>query len=168
MTVSARDVAELRAKTGAGIMDAKQALADAKGNQGKATELLKERGLAKAGKKGGRAASEGVIHSYIHGNRRVGVLLELNCETDFVARNEEFINLANDLCLHIAASSPSCISADQAPKGSDPKEVALLEQPFVKDPANGVEAVIKSLITKLGENIQVARFSRYELGDDKS
>lgn len=145
-------------------MDAKKALAEAKGDLAKATELLKERGLVKAAKKGDRDASEGVIHAYIHGNKRVGVLLELNCETDFVARNDEFTALANDLCLHIAATAPAGVTTDDLPKG-EPAENALLTQPFVKDPAQTVEAVIKAAIAKLGENIQVSRFERYELGE---
>lgn len=160
MTISARDVQSLRNATGAGIMDAKKALEDAGGDVDQAKLLLNERGLAKAAKKGDREAAEGIIHSYIHGNSRIGVLLELNCETDFVARNVEFVGLANDLCLHIAASAPATINADNGDK-----EFALLHQPFIKDPSKTVEEVIKALITKLGENIRVARFTRYELGN---
>jgi elongation factor Ts len=158
MSISAKDVAELRKATGAGVMDAKQALTDAKGDQAKAAGLLKERGLAKAAKKGEREAGEGLVHSYIHGDGRIGVLLELRCETDFVARNEEFQGLANDLCLHVAANSPATVEGE----GED----ALLNQPFVKNPDQTVSDVIKGLITKLGENIQVARFVRYELGSE--
>lgn len=155
---SADSVKQLREATGAGIMDAKMALNDADGDMAKATALLEERGLLKAAKKGGRDASEGVIHSYIHGNRRVGVLLELRCETDFVARNDEFQTLANDLCLHIAAHSPASVEGDG--------ENALLAQPFVKDPDKTVGDLVKASISSLGENIQVARFERYELGQD--
>lgn len=160
--ISAQDVQALRQQTGAGVMDVKKALLDANGNADKAKTLLDERGLAKAAKKGDREAADGVIHSYIHGNRRIGVLLELNCETDFVARNEEFLALANDICLHIAASNPVTIESE------GDEATALLTQPFVKDPSRTVTEAIKALITKLGENIQVARFTRYELGDEQS
>lgn len=160
MSVSAKDVQALRSQTGAGIMDAKKALEDAGGDSKQAKVLLDERGLAKAGKKGDRVAAEGIIHSYIHGNSRIGVLIELNCETDFVARNDEFITLANDLCLHIAASAPQTVAVE----GKN-EETALLSQPFIKDPAKSVEDVIKALITKLGENIQVSKFTRYEIGN---
>jgi elongation factor Ts len=162
--ISAKDVHQLRQDTGAGIMDAKKALQDAGGDMPKAAELLAERGLLKAAKKGEREASEGLIHSYIHGNKRVGVLLELNCETDFVARNEEFAGLANDLCLQIAATSPLAVEATSLPAGEEP-ERALLAQPFVKDPAQTVESYVKALIAKLGENIVITRFIRYELGE---
>lgn len=154
--ITAKDVAELRAATGAGVMDAKKALTDAGGDVAKATELLNERGLAKAAKKGEREAAEGVVHAYIHGGGKIGVLLELNCETDFVARNDEFQALANDLCLQIAASNPASVEGDD--------ETALLAQPFIKDPSQTVGDYVKQLIAKLGENIVIARFTRYELG----
>lgn len=165
MSASAAAVKALRSATGAGIMDAKQALSDAGGDQEKAKALLAERGLLKAAKKGEREAGEGIVHSYIHGNGRIGVLLELRCETDFVARNDDFKALANELCLQIAASHPAVVDPADAPPGSDAAETALLAQPFIKDPATTVEAVIKAAISALGENIQVARFTRYELGD---
>lgn len=158
MAITAKDVRALRENTGAGVMDAKQALKDADGNADKATALLKERGLAKAGKKAGREAGEGVVHSYIHGNKRVGVLLELRCETDFVARSTDFQSLASDLGMQVAASQPETVEGDS--------DTALLGQPFVKDPSQTVRDVVNALITKLGENIQIARFVRYELGDE--
>ena len=158
MKISTDDIQQLRAATGAGVMDVKTALADAGGDADKAAALLKERGLAKAAKKGEREAGEGVIHSYIHGNKRLGVLLELNCETDFVARGEDFQVLAQDICLHIAANNPATVEGE----GED----ALLAQPFVKDPDQSVGDVLKAAISKLGENIQVARFTRYELGGE--
>lgn len=161
MAINAKAVAELRATTGAGVMDAKKALTEAKGDADKAVSLLKERGLAKAAKKDGRTASEGIVHSYIHGDGRIGVLLELNCETDFVARGSDFKTLATDLCLHVAANNPAGLTAIET--GSD--NTALLTQPFVKDPATTVEAVLAQHIAKLGENIQIARFTRYELGE---
>ncbi len=157
MSISATDVAALRAATGAGIMDAKKALEDTGGDAARAAHLIAERGLAKADKKSTREASEGLIHAYIHGGGKIGVLLELNCETDFVARGEEFKALANDLALHVAAANPNTVGGDDA-------GTALLAQPFIKDPDKTVADVVKALITKLGENIQVARFTRYELG----
>lgn len=152
--ISAQAVQTLRASTGAGIMDAKKALQDASGDQAKAAALLQERGLLKAAKKGEREASEGIIHSYIHAGGRIGVLLELNCETDFVARNDEFQSLANEIALHIAAMNPA------------PDELPL--QPFIKDPNRTVEDVIKGVISTLGENIQVGRFARYAVGETAS
>ncbi len=154
--VSTQDIQQLRQATGAGIMDAKKALEDSGGDATAAAALLKERGLAKAAKKSDRAASEGIIHSYIHAGGRIGVLLELRCETDFVARNADFQALANDLCLQVAA----------AEELTDP--AGLLAQPFVKDPDQTVGDVVKQAITKLGENIQLARFVRYTLGDDEA
>lgn len=164
MTIPAKAVQALRNATGAGVMDVKKALTETKGDEKKAAALLKKRGLLKAAKKTGRDVSEGIIHSYIHGNQRIGVLLELNCETDFVARNQDFIDLANDLCLQIAANNPVCVELAKAPKGADPAEAALLAQPFVKDPEQTVEDVVKQAVIKLGENIQIARFTRYEVG----
>lgn len=151
--VSATDVAKLRESTGAGVMDAKKALTDAKGDTGKATALLKERGLDKAAKKSERDTAEGIVHSYIHGDGKIGVLLELSCETDFVARGDDFRTLATDLAMQIAASDPK-----------DAKE--LFAQEFIKDPSQTVEQVVKAAIAKLGENIQLKRFIRYELGDE--
>lgn len=151
--VSAKDVAKLRESTGAGVMDAKNALAEAKGDSAKAAELLKQRGLDKAAKKSERETGEGVIHSYIHGGGTVGVLLELSCETDFVARNDDFKTLANDLALQIAASD-----------AADPD--TLLKEAFIKDPDQTVEDVIKAAVAKLGENIQLKRFVKYELGNE--
>lgn len=151
--ISAKDVATLRKETGAGVMDAKQALAEAKGDTTKAKSLLKERGLDKAAKKAERDTAEGIVHAYIHGNQRIGVLLELLCETDFVARNEDFQALAKDVAMHVAAANPTDSNA-------------LLTQPFIKDEQQTVEQVIQAAIAKLGENIQVKRFIRYQLGDE--
>lgn len=163
MSVSADDVKQLRAETGAGIMDAKKALSEAAGDKAKALAFLKERGLAKAAKKGDREASEGLVHSYIHGDGRIGVLVELNCETDFVARNEDFKQLATDIAMQVAAQHPSVVTAEEA--GEDnPEEVALLSQPFIKDPSQTVGDLVTAAISTLGENIRVARFTRFELG----
>ncbi|MEX1112916.1 MAG: translation elongation factor Ts [Patescibacteria group bacterium] len=152
MSISAADVQKLRADTGAGIMDAKRALEDADGDGAKAKELLKERGLTKAAKKAARETAEGVVHSYIHGEGKIGVLLELLCETDFVARGDDFRNLAQEIAMQIAAGNPK-----------DPKE--LLTQPYIKNEKQTVEQVVQAAIASLGENIRVTRFARYALGE---
>ena len=151
MSVSAADVQRLRAATGAGIMDAKRSLEEAGGDVDKAKDLLKERGLTKAAKKANRETAEGVVHSYIHGDGKIGVLLELLCETDFVAKNDDFRNLAQEISMQIAAGDPK-----------DVKE--LLAQPYIKDEKQTVEQMLQAAIAKLGENIKVTRFARYALG----
>ncbi len=146
---TAEDVQKLREMTGAGVMDCKKALEEAKGDIDKAVSIINERGLIKAQSRAGRGTKAGVLETYIH-NNRVGVLLELRCETDFVARTEDFRSLAHDLAMHIAAMDPK-----DAP--------ALFAQPYVKDPGITVEALIKGVIAKTGENIEVGRFCRYEI-----
>ncbi|WP_457635117.1 translation elongation factor Ts [Persephonella sp.] len=197
MAVDAKLVKTLREMTGAGILECKKALEETNGNLEEAVELLRKRGIAKAAKKAGRETKEGIIHAYIHAGGRVGVLLELNCETDFVAKNEVFKELANELALQIAAMRPQYVSRDTVPKeviekegeiareaaiaeGKPEhiaekiaegkvekflKEVCLLEQPYIKDDKKTVEDLIKEYIAKLGENIQVRRFTRYEIGE---
>ncbi|MFN4231575.1 MULTISPECIES: translation elongation factor Ts [Thermus] len=189
-------IKKLREATGAGMMDVKKALEDAGWNEEKAVQLLRERGAMKAAKKAEREAREGVIGHYIHHNQRVGVLVELNCETDFVARNEIFQNLARDLAMHIAMMNPRYVSAEEIPAEELEKErqvyiqaalnegkpaqiaekiaegrlkkyleeVALLEQPFVKDDKVKVKELLQQAIAKTGENIVVRRFCRFELG----
>ncbi len=175
--VPASLVKELRERTGAGVMECRAALEDAKGDLEKAVELLRQRGLAKAEKKAGRVAREGVIISYVHGNPgRIGVLLELNCETDFVARTDHFLRLAKDLAMQVAATSPSYLAKEDVPPevltgiadgrvDEFLKEACLLEQPFIKDPSRTVGSLIKEAIALLGENVVVRRFCRYELGE---
>lgn len=150
--ISADAVRELREQTGAGVMDVKAALAEAGGDPQKALEILKTKGMAKAAKKGERATGQGVIDAYIHGGGRIGVLLEVNVETDFVARNQEFKDLVHDLALHIAASAPQNMEE-------------LLRQPFVRDGSVSVQEFINRHIAKLGENIKVKRFTRYVIGE---
>jgi len=159
-------IKELREKTSAGVMDCRNALLETEGDIDKAGELLLERGLAKALKKAGRVANQGVVESYIHGNGRIGVLLEINCETDFVAKTDEFKELAHNLALQIAAFSPWYICAEEIPEGKDmdPKVVCLLEQPYIKDESRTCQDVISETIAKVGERIVVRRFSRFELG----
>lgn len=198
MGISAQEVKKLRDKTGAGMMDCKKALQEADGDLDKATDILRRQGIAKAEKKSGRTANEGQIASYIHPGGRIGVMLEINCETDFVAKTDDFQNLANDVAMQIAAMSPVAVDREdiddaliekertiyheQAKDEGKPEhiiekivdgrlekyfaEVVLLEQPFVKDTDKSIGQLITDAVAKLGENISVNRFVRYELGED--
>lgn len=192
--ISAQMVNDLRAQTGAGLMDCKRALVDSNGNVEEAITILRKKGAASAAKKADRTAKEGVIESYIHLGGKVGVLIEVNCETDFVARNDEFRAFVKDLCLHIAAATPLYVNRDQVPEadlaaerdiaaaqvaGKPPaaiqkivegklekfySSVVLMDQPFVKLPEKTVKELITETIAKTGENIQIRRFVRYQLG----
>ncbi|MDD5558590.1 translation elongation factor Ts [Candidatus Methylomirabilis sp.] len=196
-TIPATLVRELRERTGVGFMECKTALAEANGDLERATTLLREKGLASASKKMGRTASDGLIVSYIHGGGKIGVLLELNCETDFVARTDEFVSLAKDIAMQVAAANPSYIRREEVPaellekergilmtqvqsSGKPAKiidqivqgrlekffsEICLQEQPFIKTPEVKVEDRIKEVIAKVGENVVIRRFSRYQLGE---
>ncbi|MFK5956780.1 MAG: translation elongation factor Ts [Planctomycetota bacterium] len=197
-TISAKAVFALRAQTGAGMMDCKKALTESGGDEQKAMELLRQKGLKTADKKADRSTSEGRVFSYIHHNQRVGVMVQIACETDFVSRGDDFAALCTDICMHIAATVPSpvAISAEEVPSeliaeerrillGSDDmankpdeikekivggriekfiKERALLEQEFVKDPSMTVGDRLKASIAKLGENMKIVKFARFELG----
>jgi elongation factor Ts len=197
MAVDAKLVKTLREMTGAGMLECKSALEEAKGDLELAVEILRKKGVAKAAKKAGRETKEGLIHAYIHAGGRIGVLLEINCETDFVARNELFKELANEIALQIAAMKPQYVKREDIPRevvekegeiareaalaeGKPAhiaekiaegklekfyKEVCLYEQPYIKDDKKTVEELIKEYIAKIGENIQVRRFCRYELGE---
>ena len=199
MPITANQVKELRDRSGVGMMDCKKALVEADGNIDKAFDLLRKSGIAKAQKKAGRNAKDGNVISYIHPGSKLGVLLELNCETDFVSNTEEFKNLGNDIAMQIAATSPVGVSrddileedinkekeiySDQAKSTNKPdaiiekmvegrlnkyfKENVLLEQDFVKDSSLTINNLITNAISKLGENIVVNRFSRFQLGDKK-
>ena len=162
--ISIEVIKELRARTSAGISDCKNALHKTQGNIEAAIEVLKQRGRIIAEKKAGRVAKEGLIESYIHHSGHVGVLLELNCETDFVAKTNDFKQMAHDLAMQVAAMSPQYLNADDlnTEEELDPKQV-FLEQPFVKEPSKTVKDVISEAIAKVGENIQIRRFSRYEI-----
>lgn len=166
MPVSTDDVKRLREETGAGMLDCKKALDETGGDFGQAKENLRKKGFESAAKRAERATAEGVVQSYIHHNRRLGVLVELNCESDFVARTEDFRRLAQQIALQIAGRDPLYISPDEIPGGAegDPKEVSLLLQPFVQDESRTIEDLIKETISKTGENIRVKRFARFELG----
>jgi len=194
VVVTAEDVRKLRDKTGAGLMDCKRALEEAEGDQQKAEAVLRQRGLDKALAKGSRKTAEGVIISYIHGDGRIGVLLELACETDFVARNEEFRELARELAMQVAAMKPQVVRPEDLPEqvveaereiyaaqfADKPQNVlerivdgkmekfyeqaCLFNQPHIRDDSRTVDEVVKDAIAKLGENIEVRRFVRMELG----
>ncbi len=179
MAVTTDQIRTLREKTGAGIMDSKRALEEAAGDQTRAMEILRQQGLARAGKKSDRSALQGLVEPYIHGGGRIGALVEINCETDFVARTPEFQALAHDVAMQVAAIPPRYVSVDQiADKDYDGLEkeygsreeavkyVVLLEQTFIKDAKKTINDLIKEGIGKLGENIVVRRFSRFELGAD--
>jgi len=195
--IPARQVKELRDQTGAGMMDCKKALQEAGGNIENAVKLLREKGLAAAAKKAGRTAAEGLVEAYVHPGAQVGVLVEVNCETDFVARGEQFQQLVHDLSLHIAAMNPQYVRREDVPESVVNEErdilrrqalqenkpehiieqiisgrldkyyerVCLLEQPFIKDTDTTVEELIKAAVARLGENIKVRRFTRYEVGE---
>lgn len=149
MSLSAADIQKIRLATGAGVMDCKKALEDSAGDFDAAVSLIRERGLVKAEKKSDRAATAGLIESYVH-NNRVGVLMEINCETDFVAKTDQFRELSHNLVMHIAAMNPADIDEFSA-------------QPYVKDQSLTIEQLIKNTIASLGENIKVGKFIRYEL-----
>ena len=166
MAYTADDVKRLRELTGAGMLDCKKALDKTDGNFDKAVDILKEQGHAAAAKRAERETAEGMVEVYMHHNKRLGALVELNCETDFVARTDDFKGLAQQIALQVAGASPLYISKDEIPAGSEdsPKEVCLLEQAFIQDESKTVEQLIKEAIAKTGENIRVKRFARFELG----
>ncbi len=168
MDVSASSVKELRERSGAGVMDCKRALQEAAGNMDKAVEILRKQGLDKAEKKAMREASQGVIDSYIHAGGRIAALVEVNCETDFVARTDDFRRLAHDIAMQIAATGPKYIGVADVPADDQARaaELALLAQPFIKEPSVTIEDLIKRNVAKLGEAIRVRRFARFALGED--
>jgi elongation factor Ts len=187
-------VGDLREKTGAGMLDCKKALTEANGNVEEAIVILRKKGVASAARKAERATREGLIESYIHVGGKVGVMVEVNCETDFVARNDEFKAFCRDLCLQIAAANPTFVHREDVPEADLAKEreiataqvqgkppaalqriiegklvkyystVCLLDQPFVKQPEKTVKDILTEKVAKIGENIQVRRFIRYQLG----
>jgi elongation factor Ts len=153
-------IKELRDKTGAGIMECKKAIEDALGDMGTAEKLIKERGLAMAEKKAGREAGQGLIDSYVHAGR-IGAMIELNCETDFVARTDDFKTLAREIAMQVAATNPSRISSQEA---SADGNVPLLDQPYIRDPGRTVQDLVNETIAKVRENVVIRRFVRFELG----
>jgi elongation factor Ts len=197
MEITATLIKDLRERTGAGMSDCKKALTEVGGDMDKAIDYLRTKGLAKAAKKAGREATEGAVVSYIHGGGRIGVLVEINCETDFVARNEDFQTFTRDVALQIAAMNPQFVRKDEvsqdvidrerdvllakAKESGKPepvvqkmvdgqiskwmKEICLLDQAWVKDPDKTIDQVQQELIAKIGENIKIRRFVRFELGE---
>jgi elongation factor Ts len=162
MPASTEQIKELRERTGAGIMDCKRAIDEAGSMEG-AEKLIKEWGLAGVSKKAGREANQGLVESYIHAGGRIGALVEVNCETDFVARTEDFRALVREIAMQVAAMNPSRVSADQ-PSSDGQSDVPLLEQAYIRDPSRTIRDLVHEGIAKLGENIVVRRFARFELG----
>jgi elongation factor Ts len=160
-------VKELREQTGAGVMDAKRALEEAEGDMKQAALILKERGVLAAAKRADRETLNGVVDSYIHAGGRIGVLVEVNCETDFVANTEDFRQLARNVAMQVAAMSPQVVSAEDRKateiEGPD-EEVCLLSQPFIRDASRTIADLIQETVAKTGENVRVRRFVRFELG----
>jgi len=174
MTITVENIKELREATSCGVIECKKALEAADGDFNKAKELLRKRGLELAAKKGSRQASEGRIEAYIHHGSKIGVLLEVSCETDFVAKNEDFVQFSKDVAMHIAAINPKYISKDDLPEdilnGVENKDIfikenCLLLQPFVKDPKITIQDYLNSLVAKIGENMFINRFSRYKVNE---
>ena len=165
--VSVADIREIRTETGAGVMDIKRAIEDAEGDLKVARELLSERGTQVSEAKSDRETKEGLIESYIHPGRPLGALLELNCETDFVARTAEMKTLIHDLAMQVAAMSPTYVNENDIPDDDDrpAEEVCLLNQTFIKDPSLRVNEVVQEVVAKMGENIRVHRFTRFALGE---
>ena len=166
MDISTEAIKALRGRSGAGIMDCKRALEQAKGVLEEAEKILAQRGLALASQKADRVADQGLIEVYVHAGGRLGALVEVNCETDFVARTEEFKALSHDLAMQVAAMSPDYVSPSDIPSDSDanPEDVSLLSQAFIKDPTRTVQELITETVGRVGENIKVRRFVRFEIG----
>jgi len=167
LQISIEMVKELRNQCGSGIMECRNALAEVEGDMEKALQILKEKGLLKAKKKAERATAQGLIDAYIHAGGRIGAMVEVNCETDFVARTDEFKELAHNLAMQIAAQAPKFIAEEGIPEGADvePQAACLLLQPYIRDPGKTVQDIITETIAKVGENIRVSRFTRFELGE---
>ncbi len=197
MNISSEDIVRLRKRTNAGVLDCKKALIESNGDIDKATEWLREKGISAAAKKADRIAAEGLVYSYIHMGGKIGVLVEINCETDFVSRSENFNELCKNIAMHIAASKPEYVSVEDVPaeriesekeiltaqslnEGKPAnvvakmvegrikkfyKEIALLEQDYVKDPEKTITQIINEAILTIGEKIKIRRFVRYEMGE---
>ncbi len=198
MSITSKMVKELRDKTAAGMMDCKKALTETNGDMEKAVDLLRQKGLAVAAKRAGRATSEGVIATYIHAGGKLGVMVEVGCETDFVAKTDKFIEFARDVAMHVAASNPVAVTREEVPEdiitrekdiyiqqalesgkpenivekmvtGKIEKflaEIVLLEQQFVKDPDHTIQEILTDLVGKMGENISIKRFVRFQVGEE--
>jgi elongation factor Ts len=167
LEISIEMIKELRDQCGAGIMECRNVLLEVGGDMAKAVQVLKEKGLLKAEKKAERATTQGLIEAYVHTGGRVGAMVEVNCETDFVARTDEFKELAHNMAMQVAALSPQYITQEEIPEGADvePQVACLLLQPYIRDPSKTVRDVIVETIARVGENIKVSRFARFELGN---
>lgn len=167
MEVSIDSIKALRDRTGAGIMDSKRALQEAGGDPEKAEEVLKQQGIASASKKASRQTNQGLVNSYIHSGGRIGAMVEVNCETDFVARTDDFKTLAHDLAMQVAAMAPTYVDSTDIPERADGNahEACLMQQPYIKDPTKTVQDLVNEMVGKLGENVRVRRFSRFSLGE---
>jgi len=198
MDITSKMVKELRDKTAAGMMDCKKALTETNGDMEKAVDLLRQKGLAVAAKRAGRATSEGVISTYIHAGGKLGVMVEVGCETDFVAKTDKFVEFARDIAMHIAAANPVAITREEVPEdivarekdiyiqqaldsgkpesivekmvtGKVEKfitEIVLLDQKFIKDPDHTIQDILTDLVGKMGENITIKRFARFQIGEE--
>jgi len=166
MDIPASAVKEVRSKTSAGMLDCRKALEQCSGDINQAIEALRQKGFAAAEKRASRSVGEGVVAAYVHHNSKVGALIELNCETDFVARNEEFRRLAYDIAMHVVASRPvyMCVEDMPADCALPAEEACLLAQPYVRDPSKTIADLITEAIAKTGENIKIGKFSRIEVG----
>jgi elongation factor Ts len=167
LEISTEMIKELREKTGAGVMACRGALVEAEADLGKALQILKERSLIIVEKKKERSASLGLVESYVHPGGRVGAMVELNCETDFVGRTDEFKQLAHNLAMQVVAMKPAYVSVKDAPAGgdTDAEAACLLSQAYIRDPNLTVQDLINEVIAKVGENVRVSRFVRFELGE---
>ncbi len=164
--VTVDDVKRLREETGAGVMDSKRALEESGGDFERARELLRESGVAAAAKRADRATGQGLVEAYIHAGGRIGALVELNCETDFVARTDSFRQLARDIAMQVAAMDPKALTAEDVPDDTpgEREEQALLRQPFIKDAGRTIQDLVQEAIAQSGENIRISHFARFELG----
>jgi elongation factor Ts len=170
LKISVDRVKELRDQSGAAIMQCRNALIEAQGDIEKALEILKQQSISLAEKKTNRATTQGLIEAYVHAGGRIGAMVEVNCETDFVARTDEFKKLAHHLAMQVAAMAPKVISSEEVPEGTEiePQTACLLLQPDIKEPDKTVREIIVETIAKVGENIKVGRFARFELGELES
>lgn len=198
MSITSKMVKELRDKTAAGMMDCKKALTETNGDMDKAVDMLRQKGLAVAAKRAGRATSEGIVSTYIHAGGKLGVMVEVGCETDFVAKTDKFAEFARDIAMHIAAANPVAVNREDVPielvarekeiyiqQGLDSgkpenivekmvsgkiekfiAEIVLLEQPFVKDPDHTIQELLTDVVGKMGENITIKRFARFQVGEE--
>ena len=167
MVISLDKIKTLRDLTGAGIMDCKKALEDAKGDMATAEQTLKQKGIAKVASKAGRVVKEGVVEAYIHSGSRIGAIVEVNCETDFVGRLPEFRELAHNLSMQVAAMAPFYVDQANMPPedGRNPEEVCLMQQPFIRDNSKSIKDLVTELAARVGENVRVTRFARFALGE---